>query len=175
MTKEAITKRGLVFHCCHSVRDLRFKVSIDGVKMFAWQCMGCGRHADAFLKWVKVPEDRRDSVPPWDKEIEKRWQEDRDRQAQFDRRADDIERERRRSEYESHLRSDKWNDIRRRVIERSGGICEGCRMNRGQHVHHLTYDHLGNELLFELVFLCRQCHELIHPHMRMDRTGPHNG
>jgi 5-methylcytosine-specific restriction endonuclease McrA len=48
------------------------------------------------------------------------------------------------------------------VIERADGLCEGCRSAEAVHVHHLTYKHCGNEFLWELVAICRECHERVH-------------
>ena len=67
--------------------------------------------------------------------------------------------------YESHLRSDTWRKKRAAVIQRCGNICEGCAEANVQHVHHLSYTHLGDELLFELVGLCVPCHRKIHPEL----------
>lgn len=70
----------------------------------------------------------------------------------------------RRSFYESHLRSPKWALIRRGVMERSRGICEGCGFAQATQVHHLTYDRLGDEMLFDLVAICSPCHRKVHGH-----------
>jgi hypothetical protein len=32
------------------------------------------------------------------------------------------------------------------------------------HVHHLNYQRLGDEMLFDLVALCEGCHQKLHPH-----------
>ena len=65
--------------------------------------------------------------------------------------------------YDLYLRSPEWAERRRLVLERASGRCEGCRKRGATQVHHLTYTHVGNELLFELVAICRSCHERIHP------------
>ncbi len=64
--------------------------------------------------------------------------------------------------YNAYLATEEWAERRRRVIDRCGGTCEGCRNRPVEHVHHLTYDHVGNELLFELVGLCLRCHRVAH-------------
>lgn len=61
-----------------------------------------------------------------------------------------------------YLASEKWQDIRRRVLARAGHTCEGCGINSATQVHHLTYEHVGHEFLFELLALCRDCHKRIH-------------
>lgn len=64
--------------------------------------------------------------------------------------------------YNIYLESQTWRDKRQRVIERCGGVCEGCRAAHVKQVHHLTYKHVGRELLYELVGLCDGCHEVAH-------------
>ncbi len=36
-------------------------------------------------------------------------------------------------------------------------------MNRAEDVHHLTYARLYDEMLFDLIAVCRDCHERLHP------------
>ena len=48
------------------------------------------------------------------------------------------------------------------VLQRAGHICQGCLSAKAEVVHHLTYDHVGDELLYELVALCRACHDRAH-------------
>ena len=64
--------------------------------------------------------------------------------------------------YHAHLNSEEWKQIRRHVMDREQSLCQGCRDFTAVNAHHLTYKHLGNEFLFELVALCRQCHDRIH-------------
>lgn len=64
--------------------------------------------------------------------------------------------------YNRYLQSPEWRDKRARVMRRASGICEGCLDRRAVHVHHKTYAHVGNELLFELAALCDACHDLVH-------------
>jgi hypothetical protein len=64
--------------------------------------------------------------------------------------------------YNSYLQSDDWKVKRRKVYDRCRGLCEGCRDRPVTQVHHLTYVHVGDELLYELVGLCDDCHEKAH-------------
>lgn len=51
---------------------------------------------------------------------------------------------------------------RRKIIDRCNGRCEGCGEAPVAQVHHLTYEHVGDEFLFELVGLCNRCHDRMH-------------
>ena len=94
-----------------------------------------------------------------------------ERRARWNREATErAERDREwRVWYDRYLESPAWAERRRLVLERAGGKCEGCRKRLATQVHHLTYEHVGNELLFELVAVCRDCHERIHPWAEWDR------
>jgi 5-methylcytosine-specific restriction endonuclease McrA len=79
--------------------------------------------------------------------------------------AEAVEEERRagrRDRYDAYLASDAWQRKRAAVLRRCAGICEGCSEAPAVEVHHLTYEHVGNELLFELVGVCRDCHAAAH-------------
>jgi hypothetical protein len=64
--------------------------------------------------------------------------------------------------YNEYLNTDVWKARRRKVMDRCRGLCEGCREHPVTQVHHLTYAHVGDELLYELVGLCDACHEKAH-------------
>ena len=72
--------------------------------------------------------------------------------------------------YLAYLESAGWKDRRSLVLLRSGWMCEGCGVRRARDVHHLSYAHLYDEFLFELVAVCRQCHERWHE--RMESAAP---
>lgn len=63
--------------------------------------------------------------------------------------------------YTEYLASDAWKSKRALVMNRCGSKCEGCGAANATDIHHLTYRHLFNEFLFELIGLCRDCHNRI--------------
>jgi 5-methylcytosine-specific restriction endonuclease McrA len=63
--------------------------------------------------------------------------------------------------YDEYLASDRWRQRRHLVFERSKGMCEGCRIIPATQVHHLTYERVGDEMLFDLVAICDECHHKI--------------
>jgi hypothetical protein len=66
--------------------------------------------------------------------------------------------------YNAYLKTDWWQYVRRRCMERSYRACECCEgiPNRAYEVHHLTYDRLGAELPTDVVAVCRACHAKFH-------------
>jgi hypothetical protein len=76
--------------------------------------------------------------------------------------AREQQQEERRAQYHNYLLSPEWAQKREAVLERASGRCEGCRTAEATQVHHLTYEHCGNEFLWELVAICRACHSRFH-------------
>jgi 5-methylcytosine-specific restriction endonuclease McrA len=78
----------------------------------------------------------------------------------------DIEKRRQteqwRADYEAYLQTQEWADRRDRIFKRASGACEGCGEAPAEQVHHLSYEHCGNEFLWELVAICRRCHLTVH-------------
>jgi len=68
--------------------------------------------------------------------------------------------------YNEYLLSEEWQSLRIRVFARARGVCEGCGINSATQVHHLTYVRVGQEMLFDLVAVCDDCHSRIHPEDR---------
>lgn len=66
------------------------------------------------------------------------------------------------SRYHSYLKSDKWKQVRTRLMQKRGCKCEVCGIGHRLQVHHLTYARLGNELDSDLKVLCWACHEREH-------------
>jgi 5-methylcytosine-specific restriction endonuclease McrA len=66
-------------------------------------------------------------------------------------------------EYQSYLKSPLWLNLRNRVLARAQDQCEGCGRWPATEVHHLTYAHVGQEFLWELRAVCRDCHDRLHP------------
>lgn len=73
--------------------------------------------------------------------------------------------------YEEYIRSTRWKRKREEYF-RSGRpkFCQGCKDKsiRQIHLHHKTYDRLGNEDLDDLVPVCEACHAMIHERHGMD-------
>jgi len=64
-------------------------------------------------------------------------------------------------EYQEYLKSSEWKVKRGKVLKRDNYICQGCLEKRATQVHHLSYKHVKNEPLFELVSICKECHDII--------------
>ena len=68
-----------------------------------------------------------------------------------------------------YLRSQQWRDKRHLVIQRDGS-CKLCKATTKLEVHHLSYKHLAQEPLDELITLCRTCHQSRHDTLGIPQT-----
>jgi hypothetical protein len=65
-----------------------------------------------------------------------------------------------------YLKSDHWKQTRKKALISSNFTCQGCGYRDMLQVHHLTYDHLGDESIDDLMVLCSDCHGLAHELLR---------
>ena len=63
--------------------------------------------------------------------------------------------------YKQYLNSELWKFKRKKVLERDNYLCQACLTNKADEVHHLTYDNCYDEPLFELISVCKRCHQKI--------------
>lgn len=70
--------------------------------------------------------------------------------------------------YKEYLLTDIWKEKARKVRKRDNNICQGCGCkNRPLDVHHKNWNMpRGQEFLFDLISLCRDCHNQIHELMK---------
>ena len=68
----------------------------------------------------------------------------------------------RRERYENYIHSSKWRRRRARALMLGNYQCAKCGARNKLQVHHLSYQHLGNELDCELMVLCHSCHQRVH-------------
>lgn len=66
--------------------------------------------------------------------------------------------------YDAYLRSARWRDFRKLVLELANYTCERCGSSEYTNrllvldVHHKTYVRLGRERTSDVAVLCRPCH-----------------
>jgi len=64
--------------------------------------------------------------------------------------------------YREYLLTNHWKNIKQKVYLTSVYKCSKCGIKHGLQLHHKTYERVGKELLSDLVYLCRDCHNEIH-------------
>ena len=149
------------YKCEHTQKELRERLIKNGAIQWREQCLICGRSTSNAL--------RRESgrkIPAWDETLEAAYERKIEEQRSklegvFVEQTLAIETGRDVS-YNSYLASDDWKQKRSIVLERDKYLCQGCLKEPATEVHHLNYDDVPNELMFDLVSLCRSCHERVH-------------
>jgi 5-methylcytosine-specific restriction endonuclease McrA len=72
--------------------------------------------------------------------------------------------------YEEYLRTPEWRTRRKRKLDDADHRCQFCnRHRRSLHVHHRTYENLGQERDSDLTVVCPDCHATFHKHRRLGR------
>lgn len=64
--------------------------------------------------------------------------------------------------YQQYLQSKEWAQKKKPVLFRDNHCCQLCGEVENLNVHHLTYNRVGDEALFDLVTLCRYHHDIEH-------------
>ncbi len=149
--------------CEHARTELRCRVVSNGARHYFEQCLLCGEKGKA-VKKADISDIVRDILPPFDEQLlttfyDAKWADWRERQ--------ELIRQNENAAwwrwYTAYLDTPEWREKRQLVLRRDGGRCQGCLQRPAFHVHHLTYDRAGDELLIDLVALCPSCHQKAHP------------
>ena len=65
--------------------------------------------------------------------------------------------------YHDYIKSDAWQRVRREALKRDGYVCQQCGTGKNLEVHHINYEHLGQDgELNDVITLCRKCHVKVH-------------
>jgi len=151
--------------CEHAEEELRVREFSNGSRHFVRQCLHCGRASNAISREALSDEDRA-AAPEFDEGIQERYWERRSeamRRARTQRDQEHAERvDELRAKAAEYRKTLAWQHRRGLVLNRAGWVCEGCRIRPATQVHHLTNEHYGNEFLWELVAVCRECHTRYH-------------
>ncbi len=144
--------------CSHPKTDLREKAIAGGGIQCKPQCLFCGFS-------VGNPVKKQSGLPKWDDALLPRYEASRTAEREAIQRKfvqlhkAETEQLKKKSkcwqaEYAAYRRTPIWQNKRARVLKRADGICEGCLDAHATVVHHTTYSHMGDELLYQLVALC---------------------
>ncbi len=124
----------------------------NGSLQYKLQCNRCGLATSNPVKQELLAGEQ---VEAWRHDISLRLHEEREA-------AQQAELADMRTRYAAYLKTPEWARKRAQVMQRANNTCEGCGTSRAHQVHHKTYEHIGEEFLWELVAVCMQCHERLH-------------
>lgn len=145
------------FDCSHESTGVRERTIRGGSTQYVEQCLRCGEAAG---NAIRKSDFKGAAPPPFDVELAEAWVQRRRESAEAIKRS--FDRTAFFASYDVYLASPEWAAKRKKVMARAKGVCEGCGDRPPTEVHHLTYAHVSNEFLFELVALCHDCHERLH-------------
>lgn len=150
--------------CNHPQQFTGKSVNAGGVEVFKRYCRSCGIATTQSLPHRSIQGTTVSLIDTAKREalVDRYINARRNALDEIANRAADRTQPDRRSEYAEYLGSAEWATKRGLVMERCGGLCEGCRTEAAAEVHHLTYRNIRREFLFELVGLCRGCHDRWH-------------
>lgn len=154
--------------CEHDNTHVTRYTQSNGVQIARVQCKNCG----TALGNKKKADYDFDNLPVFDKQLGDAWHEQCKKVREAYWRSVKMRKEEDRAEwwrdYDRYLHSPEWRRVQQAVLQRDNHICQACLRNKATHVHHLSYElynQVGRSAAFELVAVCRPCHEQIHPHM----------
>ena len=166
------------YNCNHVITNIKKREIKGGAFQYVMQCSTCGKNiGQAIAKKEAFHLNNGLEPPPFDNDLftscsdkqEAEFKAHRDHfHDEYEKLAkifgvsDKHDRERFFDIYERHLKTEKWKKIREKVFKRANNICEGCMDREPVVAHHLTYSNVGDELLFQLVALCQECHDKCH-------------
>lgn len=173
--------------CCHSPAYHLVKlVTQSGALQAKEQCQNCGNVKGAALGGYSkeqkealpllneaLRELRQNLISDQYREAHKRASEGRNRlynEQREQRRGDWLRR------YNRYLTSPIWRDKRELVLKRDNHLCQACLKNYATQVHHKSYEFVdlaGNEPCYDLVSICKPCHDLIEQ-MKADKRTSNN-
>ena len=64
--------------------------------------------------------------------------------------------------YYKYISSDKWTERKKLYFKTNKHQCVCCKTTNSIHLHHITYNSLGNEEDKDLAPLCKTCHDECH-------------
>ena len=152
--------------CIHPSVETRLRTLSNKTTAVQKQCIICGESIGGAIRKSSIPAEEFEALPLFDdalresyKEMEREhWKQERARQ----QNQWEAESPARKAEYAAYLQSPEWQAKRLKALERDEWTCRGCLNARATQVHHLTYAHRGDELLWELVSVCDECHKKAH-------------
>jgi hypothetical protein len=149
------------FGCECAETEIRYRIYRNGVKHFHKQCLRCGEYGSSVAK-AAVPQRTQMLCVAVDEELRDGWQKQRQEYAAEIRRQGTLEKNTEWfQKYDAYLKSEAWQKRARKVLERDGNLCQACLKRPATQAHHLTYEHVFNEPLFDLVSVCPVCHQFI--------------
>jgi hypothetical protein len=82
-----------------------------------------------------------------------------------------VSKRMKKADYQTYLQSEAWKIRRKWKLEQAGHRCQVCNGDGELHVHHRTYDRIGDERENDLTVLCANCHARFHDKVEAPSGG----
>ena len=153
--------------CTHETTALAKRTVKNGAVQYVQQCQRCGDARSNPISREKALVQNGGTEPPaFSEELSKAHDAEREAGAEQIigkyKTREEFQRAEFREWYDKYLQSEEWAAIRAKVLTRANFTCEGCLDRPAVLAHHTSYEHVGNEFLFELLALCQSCHDRVH-------------
>lgn len=144
--------------CSHEQSQATRYLQRNGIRYVRHQCLKCGKS----IKGLKTKELEKqgqhiEDLPPWNEELARKWMNCR---TQYEQTRHPLQAGL--DLYQQYLLSDTWKSKRKRALRRDDYRCQACCAAPAVEVHHKSYQNIGDEPLFELVSVCKECHLQLH-------------
>lgn len=150
-------------NCTHPESEIRRRILKTGSITLYKQCCTCGEPLTSALSKSGYTALQIQSLNPYDEDLRQFYYEQHKvGNSQERQKQSDALMAEKRAKYREYLCSPAWAYRRERVLERDQYKCRACEQARATQVHHLTYDRIFEEPLFDLVAICEPCHKRIH-------------
>lgn len=145
--------------CKHERRKPAYRFQKNGSRHYGMQCLDCGNFEVMKKAEIEAIQPL-STVPGIDQDLADAYLEQERNQYQ---EISDWHRDLFFNKYNAYLQTDRWA-IKRAAVLKRDPICKACEVAPSEQAHHLTYEHVGDEPLYELIGVCCRCHEKIHNH-----------
>ena len=150
--------------CCKKPAKIVVIEHLDHItKRLYRQCINCGGSTERNkpLSKKKHSEEIRSEFSSYNFE---RWKKNRSDECNYlwESVKDSNFETSKRGKYINYLDSDVWKNKRREALVRDNNLCQVCKKNTAEEVHHITYERLFNEKLEDLLSVCKMCHNHLH-------------
>ena len=149
----------MISPCAHPVSVTCIRTIGGGGTQIVKQCQTCGVATSSAMSRAKFTPAQIAAMPGF---VESAAADYDQRMREANQLAWDMGKQDRQHEYALYLESPEWKERRRLTLERDKYKCQGCQRAPATEVHHLSYKNRGDELLYQLTSLCRECHAKVH-------------
>lgn len=161
--------------CNHKYTEKTHRIYENGNDAIVLQCVDCGKHVSNIKKSKK---ENINALRKFEEKKEKSLYEEYEHWA--DKRYNELKRKKK--EHDAKIRKDiyegkyvfkvnktfntyydsqQWAWARKKILKRDNHKCQSCNQD-ATCVHHITYERLGEESHFDLISLCKDCHNAVH-------------